>query len=71
MTGQGFREYVTKVGWRFAKSVPNWPHFYIVEEELEDQLAYVAARAFIRDYGYDGNFFDMEGRLPISSRMLR
>mgnify|MGYP006111564673 FL=1 len=62
MTEKGFLEYVTTVRWRFAKSVPNWPHFYIVEEELEDQLGYAATRAFIRDHGYDGNFFDMNVR---------
>ena len=47
------------VDWTFAKSIPNWPHFYIVEGELEDPEAYAAARSFIRNHGYDGHFFDL------------
>ena len=46
--------------WHFAKSIPNWPHFYIVEKELPDQSAFHAAKSFIRESGYAGKFFDME-----------
>ena len=47
MTEEEFLRYVARVDWRFAKSVPNWPHFYIVEKELDDQEAFRAARLFI------------------------
>ena len=43
MTEEEFLRYVAGVDWRFAKSVPNWPHFYIVEKELDDQEAFRAA----------------------------
>jgi hypothetical protein len=59
MTEEEFQEFVCRVDWVFAKSIPNWPHFYIVEEELDDRETYGAARAFIRDNGYDGHFFDL------------
>lgn len=62
MTEEDFQEFVTRVDWVFAKSIPNWPHFYIVEEELDDPVAYAAARSFIRDEGYDGHFFDLKVR---------
>lgn len=62
MTEEDFLNFADYVDWTFAKSVPNWPHFYIVEKELDDQDAYVIARTFIRDQGYDGNFFDLDVR---------
>jgi len=62
MTKEDFQNFADHVDWTFAKSVPNWPHFYIVEEEIEDPEAYAAARAFIRDHGYDGHFYDLDVR---------
>lgn len=62
MTDENFQNFASCVDWVFAKSIPNWPHFYIVEEELDDPETYAAARAFIRDHGYDGHFFDLEVR---------
>ena len=59
MTEEDFQNFVDHVDWTFAKSVPNWPHFYIVEEELDDPEGYAAARAYIRGQGYDGHFFDL------------
>ncbi len=62
MTEEDFQNFANHVDWTFAKSVPNWPHFYIVEKELDDLDAYAAARVFIRDQGYDGHFFDLDVR---------
>ena len=62
MNNEGFSEFAARVDWRFAKSVPNWPHFYIVEKELEDQESFRAARSFILDSGRDGKFFDLDVR---------
>lgn len=62
MTEEDFQDFISRVDWVFAKSIPNWPHFYIVEEELDNSEAYAAARTFIRDHGYDGHFFDLEVR---------
>jgi len=57
-----FLLFADQVGWCFAKSVPSWPHFYVVEKELADQEAFRAARSFIRDSGRDGKFFDLDVR---------
>jgi len=62
MTEVDFQNFVEHVDWTFAKSVPNWPHFYIVEGQLDEPETYLAAREFIRDRGYDGHFFDLEVR---------
>jgi hypothetical protein len=58
MNPEEFQEYVTQAPWRFAKSVPNWPHFYIVEQELEDIEAFHFARSFIIEQGREGRFFN-------------
>ena len=60
MNKDDFLKFVSQAEWRFAKSVPNWPHFYIVEENLSDKAAFRAARAFVREFGYIGKFFDMD-----------
>lgn len=62
MNEREFLKFAVHVGWRFAKSVPNWPHFYIVEKELTDQEAYRAARSFIQESGRDGKFYDLDVR---------
>ena len=55
-----FLRFADQAEWRFAKSIPNWPHFYIVEENLPDQAAFRRAKAFVRTSGYSGKFFDMD-----------
>ena len=62
MTPESFSNYVKKAPWRFAKSVPNWPHFYIVEQDLPDSESYRKARSFIQDCGRDGTFYDIQVR---------
>jgi len=59
MTEHEFHNFASHVQWTFAKSIPNWPHFYVVKKELADPDAYSAARAFIQYHGYDGHFFDL------------
>jgi len=60
MDKEYFLRFVEKAEWIFAKSVPNWPHFYIVEENLPDQAAFRSAKTFVRESGYVGKFFDMD-----------
>lgn len=62
MNLEAFSDFIETAPWRFAKSVPNWPHFYIVEQELADQESYRKARSFIQESGRDGNFFDFKVR---------
>jgi hypothetical protein len=60
MNKNDFLSFVAKVQWRFAKSVPNWPHFYIVEKDLSDTGAFRAARTFVKEFGYLGKFFNRD-----------
>jgi len=60
MDKENFLRFVAQAEWIFAKSIPNWPHFYIVQENLPDQAAFRAAKAFVRDCGYVGKFFDLD-----------
>jgi len=60
MDKEKFLRFVAQAEWTFAKTVPNWPHFYIVEKNLPDQAAFQAAKAFVRESGRLGKFFDMD-----------
>ena len=62
MNKENFLKFVEDVEskWHFAKSVPNWPHFYIVEKELPDQSDFKAARTFVSESGRVGKFFNMD-----------
>jgi len=62
MDKEEFLQFVDQVKWRFAKSVPNWPHFYIVAKELTDQATFQLAKSFVKEFGYDGKFFDLDVR---------
>lgn len=62
MNEELFTGFVEQVAWRFAKSVPNWPHFYIVEKELKDQEAFREAKTFILEKGRDGKFYNLDVR---------
>jgi hypothetical protein len=62
MNQERFLAFVDQVTWRFAKSVPNWPHFYIVEKELKDQEAFREAKSFILEKGRDGKFYKLDVR---------
>jgi hypothetical protein len=62
MNEEEFLKFAGSVDWRFAKSVPNWPHFYIVESELSDREAFKAARSLIRNSGRDGKFYNLDVR---------
>ena len=60
MDKESFLSFVAQAEWIFAKKVPNWPHFYVVEKDLPDQAAFRAAKAFVRESGRVGKFFDMD-----------
>lgn len=52
------RKYIGSHSWKFAKSMPAFPHWYVVRwdrPELDQEFCFFAQ--FIRDYGYPGNFF--------------
>jgi hypothetical protein len=51
------REFIDSVGWTFARTMPEWPHEYIVRERVDENL-FVAMVRHIRANGYVGRFSD-------------
>ena len=60
MDKEEFLQFVSQVKWSFAKSVPNWPHFYIAEQNPPSQAAFQAAKSFVRESGHVGKFYDKD-----------
>ena len=42
--------------WTFAKTMPEWPHEYIVKKQV-DQALFVQFVSHIRMHGYEGMFY--------------
>lgn len=58
MDDAGFREYIAGSRWKFAKTMAHIPHEYTVKEwEPWREHLFDKAVAFIRDNGYQANFF--------------
>jgi hypothetical protein len=50
------REFIDTSKWTFAKTMPKWPHEYIVREKVDESLFIILVR-YIRDNGYEGMFY--------------
>ena len=50
------REFIDSSQWTFAKTMPEWPHEYIVRERVDENL-FVQLVRHIRACGYEGNFY--------------
>jgi hypothetical protein len=50
------RRFVNDERWTFAKTMPEWPHEYLVRERVDEQL-FVRLVEHIRSNGYDGLFY--------------
>ena len=48
-------EFINKEKWTFAKTMPKWPHEYIVRERVDENF-FVKLAKHIRVNGYQGNF---------------
>ena len=53
--------FVTESRWTFAKTMPTWPHEYLVRGRVDDRL-FEALVTHIRAHGYEGRFY----RRPIT-----
>jgi len=51
------REFVGTSRWTFAKTMPEWPHEYIVRDRVDPALFEALVR-HIREHGFDGRFYD-------------
>ncbi len=50
------RNFVKVESWTYSKTMPKWPHEYIVREQVNDSL-FVSLVQHIRANGYQGMFY--------------
>lgn len=50
------RRFVTEENWTYAKTMPKWPHEYLVRERVDENLFERLVR-HIRSNGYEGRFY--------------
>ncbi len=50
------RDFVDAAEWTFAKTMPEWPHEYIVRERVDKKL-FEALVCHIREHGCEGKFY--------------
>jgi hypothetical protein len=48
--------FIASAKWTFAKTMPKWPHEYIVRERVDEEL-FVQLVQHIRVHGYEGRYF--------------
>lgn len=53
---QDLREFVATSQWTFAKTMPEWPHEYIVRGRVDGHL-FEALVHHIRGHGFEGRFY--------------
>lgn len=53
------QKFTQSVPWTFAKTMPEWPHEYIVRERVDEDL-FVEMVQHIRENGYKGKFYKMD-----------
>jgi hypothetical protein len=51
------RKFIDSSQWTFAKTMPEWPHEYIVREQVDESL-FVELVRHIRQYGFEGRFYE-------------
>ena len=68
MTKEEFENFVNSYPWRFAKTMPKCPHFYVVRNECWDDEEFASAVVFIREHGdarkwgkYNHIYYDYAG----------
>ncbi|UCC88406.1 MAG: hypothetical protein JSV81_03605 [Anaerolineales bacterium] len=50
------REFIDSTPWTFARTMPEWPHEYIVRERVDEEI-FVQLVRYIREHGYEGKFY--------------
>jgi len=50
------KEFIDYVQWTFAKTMPEWPHEYIVRERVDEDL-FIQLVCHIREQGYEARFY--------------
>ena len=56
---QELRDFVSRETWTYAKTMPVWPHEYIVRERVDEDF-FIQLVQHIRANGYEGHFYRRE-----------
>lgn len=56
MTIAGVRLFIASNTWTFAKTMPQWPHWYVVRQKCSDEAEFLRAVEFIREHGQARKF---------------
>lgn len=56
MLPSNLENFIRSVQWIYAKTMPEWPHEYIVRTKVDEDL-FVRLVQHIRTYGYIGKFY--------------
>jgi len=51
--------FVKNEQWTYAKTMPKWPHEYLVRERVDEDL-FTQLVKYIRTHGYQGSFYQKE-----------
>ena len=51
------RAFVDQASWTFAKTMPEWPHEYIVRARVDEQL-FIDLVRHVREHGREGRFYE-------------
>jgi len=54
---QELEVFANQQAWTFAKTMPKWPHEYLVRERVDEEHFEQLVR-HIRQHGYEGRFYD-------------
>jgi len=50
------QEFIHTCKWTFAKTMPKWPHEYIVRKNVDEDLFFQLVK-YIQYHGYEGKFY--------------
>ena len=51
------KDFIQSVTWTYAKTIPDWPHEYIVRHHVDKGL-FIEMVKHIREFGYQGRFYE-------------
>jgi len=49
------KQFIEKTKWTYAKTMPAWPHYYIVRDKVNETL-FIKLAEYIRKFGYLEHF---------------
>ena len=53
------KEFINRVTWTYAKTIPDWPHEYIVRDKVDEEM-FIEIVRHIRKFGYKGFFYQKQ-----------